>query len=92
MAAPTWQFDPFAVPVTVSCDNECDASVAPVDDPVQQHTLGNSPGYTRARSLRDASCAQAAARRFLKLKTVSGHSGGQFMLTWFFAHLKKPYL
>ena len=59
---PTWQFDPSAVPYTVSCDSGCGASVAPVDEPVQ-HTLGNSPGCSWATSLRDASCVRAAALR-----------------------------
>lgn len=53
---------PFAVPYTVSCDNGCSASVAPVDDPVQ-HTLGNLPGCACGTFLPDASSARAAVRR-----------------------------
>ena len=71
MAALTCKFDPTAVPYTVSCDNGCSASVAPVDEPVQ-HTLGNSPGYTWATSLRDASCARAAVRRRWCAATATG--------------------
>ncbi len=61
-AAPTWQFDATAVPYTVSCDNGCGASVAPVDDPVQ-HTLGNLPGCACGTFLPDVSCARGAVHR-----------------------------
>ena len=39
------KLDPFAVPYTVSCNNGCSASVAPVGDSVQ-HTLGLLPRYS----------------------------------------------
>ena len=53
---PTWQFDPSAVPYTVSCDSGCGASVAPVDEPVQQHPPRQLAGVLMGDEL---------ARRFL---------------------------
>ena len=50
------------MPYTVSCNNGCSASVAPVDDPFQR-TLGNLPGCACGTFLPDASSARAVVRR-----------------------------